>query len=281
MIDMKLIRILIFGNIYISVCAVVMCIYTYNIFEIPPSKLFLTFVFFASMTSYSFHWYLTPDTHSHSERYIWVNEHKPLLLIFLIVCSTVTLILLYFLKDHLILLLGIAVFTFFYSASKIPFKPFPLLKKIIIGKTIYLALAWTIVSAVLPILISSKVWDRQNTWFSINRFLLIYPVCILFDFRDKEEDKNQNIKNIVGLLSMKALRLFFYFCMLLFFISLFFLYENGFAIPQLIINAIPGILLLFSYEFSIRTKSDYWYYFYLDGIMMLSGILFLLNSYLF
>ncbi|MEO8209311.1 MAG: UbiA family prenyltransferase, partial [bacterium] len=270
--SMKPIQIFVFGNIYISLCAVVMVLYTTQLFNLNISTNIFLFIFFATLNSYSFHWFLTPDIHSDSERYIWVNNNKTLLLILFIISSICSLIFIYFLRKYILILLIAAAVTFFYSASKIPFKPFTYLKKIIVGKTIYLAVVWTFVTAILPVLLSEKIWEDQNTFFFINRFFLIYPVCLLFDYRDKDEDKKQNIKNIVGLISLKALRLFYYICLLIFFISSVVLIYYDFSLIQFIIIVLPGIFLLFSFGYSINTKSDYWYYMYLDGLMMLSGI---------
>ncbi len=250
-----------------------MVFYTYSIFGITPDSNFLLFVFFATLTSYSFHWYLTPDVHSHSERYIWVNNNKTLLLSLFILSISGTIIFMYIFRMRLLLLSGVAVFTFLYSASKIPFRPFTYLKKIIVGKTFYLAVAWTIVTVIIPVIIAGKNWEPGNTMFMINRFFLIYPVCILFDYRDREEDKEQNIKNIVGLLSLKQIKILFYICLLLFFISGGILSIYEFSFPELLVLLVPGIFLSFSYGSSISSVSDYWYYFYLDGLMMLSGIL--------
>ncbi len=270
---MKAIQAFVFGNIYISLCAVVMVLYTARVFELVLHAEFYLFIFFASLTSYSFHWYLTPDVHSSSERYIWVNENKKLLLFLLIAGSCCSLIFIFLLLEHFKILLISAGVTFFYSANKIPFWPFTYLKKIIIGKTVYLAIVWTFVTAALPVLIAGKTWQVQNTFFCLNRFFLIYPICLLFDFRDKDEDKKQNILNIVGLLSIRSLRMFYYAFLVLFFISSALFFRNDFSLADLIILSMPGVLLLFSFDYSIRTRSDYWYYFYLDGLMMMSGIL--------
>ncbi|MEP7145601.1 MAG: hypothetical protein ABI792_01190, partial [bacterium] len=266
----------IFGNVFIAVCAVIMVIYTTYSFHLNIDFHFLYFVFFATLTSYSFHWYLTPDVQSTSERYIWVNNNKPLLLLLFIVGITGSLIFIYALRDHILLLLVVAFITFFYSANKIPLRPFQLLKKIILGKTIYLAMAWTLVTVVLPLAMNRMSPDQENILFSLNRFFLIYPICILFDYRDREEDWKQNIRNIVGVLSIKSIRIFYYSCLIIFFFTGILLLKDYYSVIQFCILVFPGILLLFSYNYSILTKSDYWYYFYLDGLMMLSGVLFLI-----
>lgn len=269
----KIIQTLIFGNIYISFATVLMSLYTFYIFEITPNPDFLLFVFFATLTSYSFHWFLTPDVHSHSERYIWVNDHKKLLIGLFVIGSAGSVIFLYELRTHFWLLTSLALFTFLYSASKIPVKPFEYLKRIVIPKTLHLATAWTIVTVILPIIITEKSWETQNTIFTLNRFFLIYPICALFDYRDMEEDKIQGISNLVGLLSLNQIKLLYYVCLTLFFITGGILPLYGFHLLELSILLHPGIFLLFSFNSSIGSVSDYWYYFYLDGLMMLSAVM--------
>ncbi|MEO8663916.1 MAG: hypothetical protein ABI462_00355 [Ignavibacteria bacterium] len=269
---MKAVQAFVFGNIYISICAVVMVTYTVTTFNLYPGLYFYPFIFFATLTSYSFHWYLTPDVHSNSERYIWVNNNKKLLLVLLIISTACSLILIYFLRDHILIISIASVFTFFYSASKIPFIPFTYLKKIIVGKTVYLAIVWTYVTVVLPLLLNGGQWENKATLFSLNRFFLIYCICLLFDYRDKDEDREQNIRNIVGMISLRTLKIFYYVCLTAFFIFSALLSGDYFNLWQITILILPGLFLLISFEGSIKTKSDYWYYFYLDGLMMLSGI---------
>ena len=270
---MKALQIFIFGNIYISLCAVLMVTYTNHIFNLNTNTDLLLFIFFATLTSYSFHWYLTPDVHSNSERYIWVNNNKSLLLGLFLLSSVFSLIFILPFKDHIITIAVIAFLTFLYSASKIPYKPFEFFKKVIIGKTAYLALVWTFVTVILPVIVSGKIWDTENTLFSVNRFLLIYPICILFDYRDKDEDREQHINNIMSLLSLDSIKKLFYLFVTAFMISSLIFFQYNFSFLQVIIILIPGMFLLFSFNHSILTKSDYWFYFYLDGLMMLSAVL--------
>ena len=269
----KISQTIIFGNIYISIAAVLMSLYTFHIFEIQTDQSYLLFVFFATLTSYSFHWFLTPDVHSHSERYIWVNDHKKLLLTLFVTGSAGSAIFLYELRTHFLLLISLALFTFLYSASKIPVKPFEYLKRIVIPKTLHLAAAWTIVTVVVPLVITEKKWEPQYTIFMLNRFFLIYSICALFDYRDREEDKIQGIRNLVGLLSFGQIKFLFYVCLILFFITGVILPFHGIHLTELSILLLPGIFLLFSFNSSTGSVSDYWYYFYLDGLMMLSSVL--------
>jgi 4-hydroxybenzoate polyprenyltransferase len=112
--------------------------------------------------------------------------------------------------------------------------------------------------------------------FFANRFLLIYSICILFDLKDKEYDIQRGIKSIITILDEKKIELLFFICLILFFLSSLVLYifrDSGLMVLTLIS---PGALLLFLFQKSKETKSDYWFSFFLDGMMMLSPILYLI-----
>jgi len=274
---LRLNKLFIFGNIYISICAVVMCLYAFYTFNVEPDIIYLLFVFFATMTSYSFHWYLTPDVSETSMRFKWVIENRKLLQYFFLLSISATSVLLFILRDYFLILAITALFTFIYSAAKISRKPFIWLRKIVIRKTAYLAGIWTLVSVILPMIISKVEFSNSAVIFTINRFLLIYVICILFDHRDKEEDKRNGVKNLIGQMSIGSIRILYFLCLGLFFISSIMLFTRELDLIEFLILIIPGILLCFSFGHSISTRSDYWYYFYLDGLMMLSGFLYLLK----
>ncbi len=91
------------------------------------------------------------------------------------------------------------VLTFLYSAPKVPHATFRWLKKIAIGKTIFLAFVWMYVTTLLPFLIAdaSKQGWMEAVLLSIYRFFLVYAICILFDHRDREEDRAEGIRSLI------------------------------------------------------------------------------------
>ncbi|MCH5683425.1 hypothetical protein LWM68_03505 [Niabella sp. W65] len=93
-----------------------------------------------------------------------------------------------------------------YTAPKFPFQPFTTLKKFILGKTILLALMWTYVTTALPFFIMNQPWQYTYSLFFVNRFTLIFPICILFDLRDKEYDRQTGVKSLVTLLPSQKLK---------------------------------------------------------------------------
>jgi 4-hydroxybenzoate polyprenyltransferase len=145
-----------------------------------------------------------------------------------------------------------------YSAPKIELKPFIMLRKIAVLKTTYLTLVWVFVTAVMPILISGAAWKYDMTLFVINRLFLIFPICVLFDYRDREEDRLEGIKNIATVITSRGLDIVFAVCVLINLSAAVFLLEEWHSLYYFACNIIPVILLVLTYRISKNTKSDLW-----------------------
>jgi 4-hydroxybenzoate polyprenyltransferase len=177
------------------------------------------------------------------------------------------------LLEHWLWLIITAFITFLYSAPKIPYPPFNHLKKIAVGKTIFLALVWAHSTSLLPLLLASIPLKPEHIIYFTNRFFFIYAICILFDYRDREYDKRQGIKSMITHFDEKGINRLFYLSVLIFLFSTLSLYITGLSLLNSICLLIPGTILILLYTFSKKTSSDYYYYFFLDGLMALSALL--------
>lgn len=247
--------------------------YTCIVFSLNIPALFYPFIFFATLTSYSLHWYLTNYKNEESVRLMWNLRHKKLFPVLFVISFLATLVLFAALKEYYLYLLPLAFITFMYSAPKIPLKPFMLIRKIAVLKTTYLALVWLAVTAILPLLASGHRWDISASLFLINRMFLIFPICVLFDYRDREEDRQDGIKNIATLVSARGLDLVFGVCVSINVAAAVLIFNQAHSLFLALSNILPSVFLALTYKTSKTTKSDLWFYFYLDGLMMLSGIL--------
>jgi len=234
------------------------------------------FVFFATLCSYNFHWYLTPDMPEKTLRINWTNNNKSLhLALFLIgFCGSAW----YFFHfiGHWFWVMGAVVLTFLYSAPKLHFFPFYYLRKIAVGKTIFLAFVWMYVTSFLPIAIDDHHWGLPAILFCISRFFLIYAICIIFDYRDRPFDRLQGIRSMITNFSEQGVDRLFVVSILVFAASTaWFCYLQSNWI-NLVLLLIPGIITAGLYPYAKKNFSDYLYYFVLDGLMMLSALLMLL-----
>ncbi|MCX6352252.1 MAG: UbiA family prenyltransferase [Bacteroidetes bacterium] len=267
----------VFSNLFISLCAVIMGYQTYAILIGGfPDKNFLGFVFFSTICSYNFHWYLTSESLVESKRIEWTKSHKYLHLVLFIIGALGALFFFYFLKEFWPWLLISAAITFLYTAPKIPHPLFRALRKIAIGKTIFLALIWMHVTTILPVIISDIKWSAPFYLFIINRFFFIYAICIIFDFRDKADDKAAGIRSMITYFSERGVNNLFALSLLIFAITSMFLFNYNVSILTVILLLIPGGIVASLYGYAKKNLSDYLYYFVLDGLMMLSGLMILL-----
>lgn len=246
---------------------------TYYLFHLPYYQNFIWFIFFGTLCSYNFHWYLTPALYGGSYRTQWSIKHKNLHLVLYLVGLGGASWFAIQLLDHWLWLIITAFITFLYSAPKIPYPPFNHLKKIAVGKTIFLALVWAHTTALLPVLLEPIQLKAVHIIYFINRFFFIYAICILFDYRDREDDKQQGIKSMITHFDERGINRLFYLSILIFFTTTLLLYITGISLINSLCLLIPGVILSWLYQRSKKMNSDYYYYFFLDGLMALSAIL--------
>lgn len=249
------------------------------LFNFQLSFVLAGFVFSGSVCSYNFHWYLTPPgIEQPSKKLAWNDSNRRLHFILFVAGAAGSAFFGLMLIQYWKLLAITAIVTFLYSAPKIPHPFFSRLKKIAIGKTIYLAFAWTHVTALLPLLINVEQFRWIHLVYVINRFFFIYAICILFDYRDVQQDRRAGIKSLITYLNEQQVRNLFWISMIIATITTVAML-NEFLLMDVVALFIPVILLGLLYQRAQRNFSDYFYYFVLDGLMMLSAPLLVLTKF--
>jgi 4-hydroxybenzoate polyprenyltransferase len=274
----KVFDLFIFSSFFIACCAVVMTLQTNELLSLSyNARDYCAFVFFSTIASYNFHWYLTPDAVDENSRAAWTRRHKTLHIV-LMLAGLAGAGWFFFSLRHVWFWLSVpAVLTFLYSAPKVPFPPLAWLKKVAIGKTIFLSMVWLYVTTLAPIILGGTGWKPEYALFAIGRFFFIYAICILFDYRDRESDRKDGIRSMITYFSEKGINALFYGSTAVFFFTTAGLYYTGYSLWTVILLLIPGFILLMLYGTGKRNFSDYLYYFVLDGLMMLSSLFTLIN----
>ena len=262
-----------FSSLFISACALVMVMQTNQLLHLKYDRInYLGYVFCSTICSYNFHWYLTPYSVSETDRSAWTQQHRGLHIVFF-VAGVLGSIWFFIPFIHEWFWIGVPIgLTFLYSAPKLPYKPFSLLRKIAIGKTIFLAFVWMYVTSLLPVLLHEGPISRAAILFCCSRFFLIYAICILFDYRDRENDKREGIRSMITYLNEKGINFIFYLSLVLFLLCTLALYTQGFSSLTIIFLLIPGLIVLALFKKAKRNFSDYLFYFVLDGLMMFSAL---------
>jgi 4-hydroxybenzoate polyprenyltransferase len=268
----------VYSNLFIAGCAVAMVDQTYRfLLRSPVNVYFLLFVLFSTLCSYSFHWYLTSHSVIPSPRIKWLEKNRNIhVVLFFVGLIGAGISFVHLFPYWHWLLIGVLI-TFLYSAPKLPHRYFKILRKVALGKTIFLAFVWMYVTTILPIIISGREWNASYVLFAVSRFFQIYAICILFDYRDREDDKADGIRSLITYLDEKGIFYLFTFSIIIFGICTGLLYRYDYKISAIIILLIPGILTAALYPYAKRNFFDIFYYFFLDGLMAFSALVMLIT----
>jgi 4-hydroxybenzoate polyprenyltransferase len=269
----------IFTSLFIACCAVLMVYQTALLFNVQLPLAVYCFVFSGSVCSYNFHWYLTPPHFLEPGRKIkWNLSNRAIHLVLFIIGLAGSAITSFLLIEHWLSLGLTALFTFMYSAPLINHPLTVWLRKVAIGKTIFLAFAWTHITTLLPLLVVGNKIETQHIWFVINRFFFIYAICIVFDQRDIERDREAGIKSLITYLSSGGVDKLFWSSLIFVSLTTCILWQ-WFTLIELVILLVPALIMGLLYEYSKKNLSDYLYYFLLDGLMALSAPILILAKF--
>ncbi|QTE35825.1 UbiA family prenyltransferase [Mucilaginibacter gossypii] len=274
----------IYTHIFIAFCAIAQGLVTYYLLRAQIDKNILAILFFSTVAMYNFGVLLSKPSkaqNSTSPRVNWIFDHIGLIkcLTFLAVVS-LTLLTIFISSTSRILLLFLAILSIAYNLPLLKINSKWMNLRNVPGlKLLLIALVWSVSCVILPIV---ELQVRQITIISAghalilfaNRFLFFAAIAIPFDIRDKFQDKKYGLKTIPVLFGEKKAYNFCLFLLAGYLLLLFLLTQhfdlNFFA---LLIAIIFTWWLIFRFN---RKFSDYYYFLYLDGTMILQFVMLLL-----
>ena len=268
-----------FSSIFIAICAVSLCMETNLPLHLPLNTFsFYCFVFGATLVQYNLHYLVKTTAVVNSQRLAWSSKNKIIHRVLL--CAGVALILFSFLSfrlHHFIILAILATVAFLYSFPVIPFFKKKRIKDYGFLKIITLALLWTLVTVWFPV--NNFIFEKNIFVFVFfKRFVFMIMLCLLFDIRDIEIDRQENITTLAVFLGKKKSYLLAYnfliFFVILSFFQFFYFGDKGVLIAMLLSAAAT----FFTVELTKKINSDFVYLFGIDGMMLLQAILVYLLS---
>jgi 4-hydroxybenzoate polyprenyltransferase len=269
----SLFKFFIFSSIYIAFGAMLMVWQTNMLLHVPlVNTSYYFFVFCATICSYNFHWYLTPTDYSGSERILWGARHKTLQLSLCAIGAIGAAYGFWQLRAYWLPISGAALLTFLYSAPKVPHPAFIWLRRIAIGKTLFLTFVWVYVTTLLPVFIEKQPFTLELLYFLLHRFFLVYAICIIFDYRDLESDKREGIRSLITYLNAPSLKRLYVLSLLLAAVFALGLYPTERLLLTLFLLA-PVALTTLLTRYALHHRSDLFYYTVLDGMVILSALL--------
>ncbi len=270
-----------------ALCAVAQGLVTFYLIGSKPVFTVIWLLFTATLGIYNFSILITkpkqPET-SPYKRVRWFFSHYRLMVTLTIV-SLLSLIPLFFLIsiESRILMIFLSILSFFYSIplftmgeQKFGLRNIPGLKQFLI------TLVWTMSTVLLPVLEAqdlnlASISMRDTTILIAKRFLFIGALTIPFDIRDLFEDRQSGLKTIPVVWGEKNAILF---CQALLFgyLVLLFLFRNGgfnTSFFALTLTVILAGWLIFKSKWE---KNEYYYFFYMDGVLIIQYLALILFS---
>ena len=279
---------LLFSNTFMALCAIAQGLVTFYLIGAKPLYPVLALLFTATLGLYSFSIIngKKPVLAKQSEyiRERWFFSHYRLMASITIVCF-LTLIPLFFAvtNESKILLIFLAVIAFAYSLplftlgdKKFGLRNIPGLKQFLI------TLVWTMSTVLIPLLEAQhhhtgNVNLRDATILIAKRFLLIGALSVPFDIRDLFQDRQTGLKTIPTMWGEKNAYLICQVLLAGYIVLLFLFRHNGFS-PDFWALTITAVLAGWLIFRSTIEKNEYYYFFGVDGILILQYLMLLAFS---
>jgi 4-hydroxybenzoate polyprenyltransferase len=171
---------------------------------------------------------------------------------------------------------------------KLPFTNKFSLRKFGILKPFILGFAWAGFVTAFPIIaLKAEGTYELNSrlpeiWLFMQNFIFISLLCIIFDIKDEQSDRKQQIRTIPVLLGIR--QTVYFIIIPLTIINLFikatvmYAYQNPFL--PIIIRAVPNIILV-AVSLQVRSKKSTLYYLaIIDGMMLVKALTGIISIYL-
>lgn len=272
-----------------SLCAVAQALLTFHLIGSKPALPVLGLLFTSTLGIYNFCILITRPAkpqRSPYRRVRWFFAHYRLMVTFTIV-SLLSLIPLFFIitTESKILLIFLSILSFGYGLPlftvgehKFGLRNIPGLKPFLI------TLVWTMSCVLFPVLESmhnhlTDISMRDTTILIAKRFLFIGALTIPFDIRDLFDDRKMGLKTIPVVWGEKNAYLFCQVLLAGYIVLMFLFRQNGFSLDFFALTLTMFLTgwLIFR---SAWEKNEYYYFFYLDGVLILQYVMVVAFSFL-
>ena len=275
----KTIDFILFGSLFIASCAVGLCIETNLLLHLPLNAYsFYGFVFGATLVQYNLHYLVKVKGGERSLRMAWSVNNRPVLIALTAIGMILIIISFFsFHLHHLIFLVMLGVISFLYSFPFLPFSQKKRIKDYGLMKITTLALLWTLVTVWFPV---DQMHFNTGSFLLIfvRRFIFMFILCLLFDIRDTEIDRIENIRTLPVMLGIRKTYLLCYILLLVF---VAFTVLQFFKFPEttpLLVMLFSAMATFFTIRYTRNNNSDYVHLAVVDGMMLLQSLLVIITS---
>ena len=271
-VNIPFVKAIVYGNVFVALGALAQVFVTYLVFHIPlnyNNKSYLLFVLLSTYLQYNMQrGIMLMQYHVLSERSNWLRHHKKTLLISIGICLVVILFLCNTLSYTSIgIMVGAEVLSTLYYMQPFNLRRYGYVKPFLIS------LIWVISCVTVP-LIENHLLTLNSCWFMSSQFLFIATLCILFDIKDADDDYVTGVNTYANKFGAKITKILAIILMMG--SCLCYLFFNQVNQHVALTSIIIGLITIVSIFFTTDKRHSFYYYLWLDGLLIVQAILLLL-----
>jgi 4-hydroxybenzoate polyprenyltransferase len=269
---------LLFSNLFIALCAVAQGLVTYYLLKVPVDSYVLMFLFCSTILVYNLSMLLAKPKEpqkSPFKRVRWIFSHLRMNISITLIAALCIIPLglwyLSFQSQLLMAFVGILALAYNFPFLKLDEKKIGL-RNIPGIKLFLIAFVWSTSCVLLPIVQVESIYGisvslSETLLLVAKRFLFICAITIPFDIRDLYQDKLYALKTIPVMLGEKKAWIFCQALLVICFVLLIiFTKEFNLDVLGLALTLLLTGWLIFK---SNLKRNEYFYFFFLDGMMIL------------
>jgi hypothetical protein len=260
------------GNFFIALCTVAMVLQTNYLreFQVAGSAL-LIFVYAATFFLYNIHKYISiwlrPELLD-TQRFAQFKRFDIPLSILTYMAAMLSF------DTYMTLGMDVKKVVFYYafgaSLYVIPYIKGKRIRDIYFIKNIWIGGIWACMVVALPAIALGRDWWATDTVLMLEKFFFVFALSITFDIRDIEIDRQKSIKTIPLSMGVEKAKRIAYIALIGSFLMAFVLfYFKNYNLETLLKMLISLLIAAFFIKKTDETRNDYFYYFGIDGLMIL------------
>ncbi len=264
-------RFILSHSIFASLCAVALCYQTFTLLHIEPGWALYAFVFFSTLSSYNFYWFLSK--YSFGKKLplkLFLQTNRVYILLF--TAASLGMLYCLFFIPHIKVHVAIAIaLTLAYTMPLWPFGWAKYLRRAGILKTILLAFTWAYVTVIIPAAPVLATATAPVLSLMVARFCFVGMLCVIFDRRDIKLDEAHAIHSIATDLSKPTLTKLMLLAFMIYMAAGLLVRYHFSDSYQFAAFIVTGLVVGWVYLLSLQPRGYLFYYFVVDGLMIFSA----------
>jgi len=262
-------KILVYANVFVSICAAAQVFVTYMFFGLPVTfnnNAFLLFVFLSTYLQYNLQrGYFIQKVNLHTESSEWIKKHQQKIFYSTVACLIGVLFLCNNLSNFSIgIMVGAELISTAYYLPPFNLRKYGYIKPLVISSI------WVVSCSAVP-LIENQLLNTNALWFLLSQFFFTSVLSVLFDVKDTTDDFLNGIStysNTIGERGAKAL------CVVLITATFVCFLFTKHSVNALVAESVLLLVTLITVFITHEKKHRFYFYLWVDGLLLLQAILF-------